>query len=210
MLRRPDHYYARRLVRAGRGKHITMENMTAVTDTAADEREVEQTTETADALEAKPTPKDAANANAKADRETDKPAAKGEDDPKDADGAGEYDADAEDTEDADDSAEVKALLAKQRATNREAQKLRDRAKTAEATIARYEACERAGLPLSMAKRLSGDTAEELDADAGELRKLLRIPSAPGAVIDDGIRRGDGADVHITEADHEKIGARIYR
>lgn len=49
---------------------------------------------------------------------------------------------------------------------------KSRADTAEAKLMRYEVAADKGLPLSSAKRLHGDTREEMEADADELKKLL--------------------------------------
>lgn len=58
---------------------------------------------------------------------------------------------------------------------RQARELDDAKKNAEQAaglVARYEAAETAGLPLSMAKRLIGATPEELAADAAQLAQTL--------------------------------------
>ncbi|MGO2665706.1 hypothetical protein, partial [Mycetocola reblochoni] len=55
---------------------------------------------------------------------------------------------------------------------RKAQKLRQRAKEAEAALARVTAAAEAGISPELAARLNGNTAEELQADAESLRELL--------------------------------------
>lgn len=121
----------------------------------------------------------------------------------------ETDDEPDDEEDAP-SLDLSKVLAKKRKTDRENKSLRTRVRAAEDTVLRYEACERNGLPLNLAKRLSGSTAEELDKDAAELMKLIGARRAPGLAPDDGKRRGDGDDSTVLETDHEKIGARMFR
>ena len=72
----------------------------------------------------------------------------------------------------------KRAIAAERAeteAERQARELDDAKKNAEQAaglVARYEAAETAGLPLSMAKRLIGATPEELAADAAQLAQTL--------------------------------------
>lgn len=71
-------------------------------------------------------------------------------------------------------AEKRATAAETEA-ERQARELDDAKKNAEQAaglVARYEAAETAGLPLSMAKRLIGATPEELAADAAQLAQTL--------------------------------------
>lgn len=77
------------------------------------------------------------------------------------------DGDDEDDE-ADESEGSDELLKKLRRKNTENRKLRERAKTAEATVLRYGVASEKGLPLTWAARLQGETKDELLADADEL------------------------------------------
>lgn len=67
-------------------------------------------------------------------------------------------------------------------------------KAAQAT--RYEAAEKAGLPLSLAARLNGSTLEEMVADAEQLKQLLAgaapTPDVPSTPKPDR-RQGGGTD-----------------
>lgn len=123
----------------------------------------------------------------------------------------ESEADEDDDEDvAAESAEDSALLKRLRRKNREAKGLRERATTAELKLAKYDVAVKVGLPLDLAARLQGSTAEELEADAEKLLELVgkktRIPGAPPVTGD---RQGDFRVTPETETDLSKIGARIY-
>lgn len=63
-------------------------------------------------------------------------------------------------------------LTEQQRTEKERDDARSDAAKYQATTARYEAAEAAGLPLSWAKRLVGSTAEELAADAKAMAEDL--------------------------------------
>ena len=101
--------------------------------------------------------------------------------------------------------------AEQRATaaeaevERQARELDDAKKNAEQAaglVARYEAAETAGLPLSMAKRLIGATPEELAADAAQLAQTLAAqPSGtPRADPSQGAgNTGSGRTTSVAEA-----------
>lgn len=73
--------------------------------------------------------------------------------------------------------------------------LEGRATTAELKLARYEIAADAGLPLKWAARLQGNTAEDLKADAANLKKELNLgdegeqeEGAGGSGFDGGVRR----------------------
>lgn len=123
----------------------------------------------------------------------------------------EPDEDEDDDEDvAAETGQDAALLKRLRRKNREAKGLRERATTAELKLAKYDVAAQTGLPLDLAMRLQGSTAEELTADAEKLLELVgkkhRIPGAPPATGD---RQGDFRVTPETETDLGKIGARIY-
>ena len=88
---------------------------------------------------------------------------------------------------------------------RQARELDDAKKNAEQAaglVARYEAAETAGLPLSMAKRLIGATPEELAADAAQLAQTLAAqPSGtPRADPSQGAgNTGSGRTTSVAEA-----------
>ena len=89
------------------------------------------------------------------------------------------DADEDSDEDDDDEdvagpSDDEAWRKRLRRKNREAKKLRDRAVSAEAELAKYKAAEQTGLPLELAARLQGSTPEELAADAEKLLELSLI------------------------------------
>jgi DsbC/DsbD-like thiol-disulfide interchange protein len=121
---------------------------------------------------------------------------------------------ADDEDDDDDvvaeSEGTKDLLKKLRKKNRESKGLRERATTAELKLAKYDVAAQTGLPLDLAMRLQGSTAEELTRDAETLLGLVgrkaRIPGAPPATGD---RQGGFRANPDSETDLGKIGARIY-
>lgn len=101
-------------------------------------------------------------------------------------------------------AEKRATAAETEA-ERQARELDDAKKNAEQAaglVARYEAAETAGLPLSMAKRLIGATPEELAADAAQLAQTLAAqPSGtPRADPSQGAgNTGSGRTTSVAEA-----------
>ncbi|AHI04378.1 hypothetical protein CFAL_12020 (plasmid) [Corynebacterium falsenii DSM 44353] len=118
----------------------------------------------------------------------------------------------DDDDDEDDSPrdeDIQKLIRKNRKTNRENQKLRERATAAEHKLAQFMAAQETGLPADMALRLQGSTPEELKADAEKLKELFSNRRfVPGGLPGDGVRFGsDEGD--STETDLTKIGARIY-
>ncbi|MFT3661987.1 MAG: hypothetical protein QM809_11455 [Gordonia sp. (in: high G+C Gram-positive bacteria)] len=88
-------------------------------------------------------------------------------------------------EDANKTTEQKATEA--------AQVQADAAAKAIRTANQYEAAEKAGLPLSWAKRLAGDTPEELAADAALLKKDVDAQASAGHRTDGAGTTGDKAD-----------------
>lgn len=67
-----------------------------------------------------------------------------------------------------------------------------------------------GLPLALAKRLSGGTREELIADAEELVKIAGGgPARPRKPVE-ALRAGGEGDREPEETDLQKIGARMFR
>lgn len=67
-----------------------------------------------------------------------------------------------------------------------------------------------GLPLALAKRLSGGTREELIADAEELVKIAGGgPVRPRKPVE-ALRAGGEGDREPEETDLQKIGARMFR
>lgn len=101
------------------------------------------------------------------------------------------DGDDEDEDDeADESAGSDELLKKIRRKNAENRKLRDRAKTAEAKVLRYEVAAKKDLPLAWAARLQGETKDELLADADELLAAIGHKPLLNSQPNDGAARGD--------------------
>lgn len=92
---------------------------------------------------------------------------------------------------------------------------RDQAKTDAASnrslVHRYEAAEAAGLPLSWARRLVGDTPEALEEDAKRMKADLDERSKPGAPRNDpsqGGGRGDGGSAtSVSSAKEEYLERR---
>lgn len=122
---------------------------------------------------------------------------------------------ADDEEDDDDveseSDRSDGLLKKLRKKNREAKGLRDRATAAELKSLQYEAADKTGLPLSMAARLQGSTAEELQKDAESLKELIGKKNlVPGARPDTGERQGGFKVRPEDETDLDTIASRIYQ
>lgn len=123
----------------------------------------------------------------------------------------------ESTEDEDDDEDVvaesegtKDLLKKLRKKNRESKGLRERATTAELKLAKYDVAAQTGLPLDLAMRLQGSTAEELQQDAETLLGLVGKKNlVPGGLPVTGDRQGDFEAKPENETDLGKIGARIY-
>lgn len=70
-----------------------------------------------------------------------------------------------------------AKLTDQQRLEAERDEYRSKADSAGATLAKYEAAEAAGIPLTWAKRLTGSTPEELLADAKSIKEQL-APSGP--------------------------------
>lgn len=68
-----------------------------------------------------------------------------------------------------------------------------------ATMARYDAAEKAGIPIAHADRLKGDTVEALAADAAEFAKSLALPknqNRPSAAPRRPVPKvGGGIDAH---------------
>lgn len=114
--------------------------------------------------------------------------------------------DEDDDESDDDSQGSTDLLKKLRRKNKENEGLRSRALTAEVKLLRYEAAEKAGLPLNVAARLQGSTAEELAKDAETLKELLGLKSPIHDSPRDGARRGSAKD-EVPNLD--EIGKRMY-
>jgi hypothetical protein len=73
---------------------------------------------------------------------------------------------------------------------KQAKEANDRAEKAERAALRQQAAIKHQLTPDLAKRLQGDTENELDADAAELAKLL-TPKAPGPDPSQGSRAGQG-------------------
>ncbi|RAV34250.1 hypothetical protein [Corynebacterium heidelbergense] len=148
-----------------------------------------------------PTPKDVAEATTDSGDESDE-------DEQDTDDSGDADSDGDSDQSPED---VKKLLAKIRKSNREAQKLRERATNAERELGQLRAAMQTGLPLEMATRLRGSTPEELKQDAESLLQVVSSRRrAPGWGPDDGVWRGDGrATRPEDELDLDKVGSRIY-
>ena len=65
-----------------------------------------------------------------------------------------------------------AQMTEQQRIETRASQAEERASRAERQVAQYAAAAKAGLPLDLAARLQGNTAEELDADAEQLKNLL--------------------------------------
>lgn len=109
-------------------------------------------------------------------------------------------------EDPDDPKKLAAALRRVRS---EAKNLRTRAKAAERVAAQYEAAAEAGLALTWATRLQGDTPEQIKADAVTLVKAVGT-AAPSlrALPDDGIDRS-GSQGPAEENDLGAIGSRMY-
>ena len=70
-----------------------------------------------------------------------------------------------------------AKLTDQQRLEAERDEYRSKADSAGATLAKYEAAEAAGIPLTWAKRLTGSTSEELLADAKSIKEQI-TPSGP--------------------------------
>lgn len=123
----------------------------------------------------------------------------------DADSSEESEGD-EDPEDEADEADGSGVARALRKKNRENQKLRQRAQTAELKARQYEAAAQVGLPLDVAKRLTGNTLEELIKDAEELKQLIggRVPG-----IRDTPRDESKPTAPTKPVDLAKIGAKIY-
>lgn len=99
-----------------------------------------------------------------------------------------------------------AKLSDQQRLEKERDEARSMADTATAKAARYEAAEAAGIPLSWAKRLTGDTPEELLADAKSIKEQL----PPNAPKPDPSQGGSGGRTGNTLADAaEDYRARKY-
>lgn len=81
------------------------------------------------------------------------------------------------------------------------EKERDDAKSAHtqasSQLARYEAAEKAGLPLSWAKRLVGSTPDELESDAKAIKADLDAKSKPGTPRPDGSAGAGGTERSTT-------------
>lgn len=77
----------------------------------------------------------------------------------------------------------------------------ERGKTASltSTVARYEAAEKAGIPLSWAKRLVGATAEELEADAKTVADQLKTSTGPRPDPSQGGGGGSGQAGSVQDA-----------
>lgn len=71
-----------------------------------------------------------------------------------------------------------AQLSEQEKAAKRAAEAEDRASKAEKRAMRFEAAQKAGLDLSLAGRLQGETAEELEADAKSLLTLVGTKTAP--------------------------------
>lgn len=115
----------------------------------------------------------------------------------------------DDEDDSPRDEDIQKLIRKNRKTNRENQKLRERATAAEHKLAQFMAAQETGLPADMALRLQGSTPEELKADAEKLKEFFSNRRfVPGGLPSDGVRfgsdEGDSAETDLT-----KIGARIY-
>ncbi|WP_018297176.1 hypothetical protein [Corynebacterium lubricantis] len=131
----------------------------------------------------------------------------GQDDADDSVSDDESDDDDDSGEESDD---VKHLRRQMKRKNTENKKLRERARTAERKAMQYEAVVETGLPFEMAKRLQGDTLEEMKADAKSLADSFGPRGfVPGAFPDDGVRRGEVQAGSDNETDLAKIGERIY-
>ena len=118
------------------------------------------------------------------------------------------DSDEDDVDSDDDrlNAKVRRQL---KAKNRENRRLRERATSAEAKALRYEVAEKAGLSLTLAKRLTGSTEDELVADAAALIEDFGIQGrvSPSNLPDNGDdRRGDRRSL---PTDLDATASRIY-
>lgn len=89
--------------------------------------------------------------------------------------------------------EAEKLGAQQRA-EQERDDARSKLTVAETKVAQYEAAEKAGLPLTWAKRLVGSTAAELEADAKAIAADLPAPKgSPTPKPDPSQGKGSGHD-----------------
>ncbi len=153
------------------------------------------------------------------------------DDKADAKGADKGEANASDDAEDFDAERAKAKIAKanneaknlrQRikeleSTNEESAKLisdrdahRNRADLAEAEVTRLKVALRLGLTEVQAKRLVGDTEEELEADAKELLAAFGAPKAPGTKPTPKLRSGAEPDAEPEEMDPAKLAAKYGR
>lgn len=128
------------------------------------------------------------------------------------DGDNDDDEDSDDGEDLnedDDRLDVK-VRRQLKAKNRENKRLRERATAAELKALKYEVAEKAGLPLNVAKRLTGATEDELIDDAASLIEDFGLQGrvSPSNLPNNGDegragRRGNVAD------DLDTVAGRIY-
>lgn len=125
----------------------------------------------------------------------------------------------------DEAWDPKRAMRKIQKLNRENAALREKASTTEteknqtgekvtaleAANLRYEVALDLGLPKALAKRLTGDTLEEIQADAEELLGLVSPTNKPVTQKPTVRLRGGGApDQEPEETDLDKIGARMMR
>lgn len=102
------------------------------------------------------------------------------------------------------------------AEEKEAEKVRTlegRATTAESQVARLTVALKKGLTLSQAKRLVGETEEELEADADELLETFGKPEerkAPAGKPKEKLKGGGSPSEEPQETDPAKLAARIRR
>lgn len=97
----------------------------------------------------------------------------------------------------------------------EAQKAAEaRAQAAERELARARVALRKGLPEALAKRLVGDTEEEMEADAEELLATLKKDEEEGdtslRLPREKLRSGAKADAEPEETDPRKLAATVPR
>lgn len=126
--------------------------------------------------------------------------------------------------DSDEAWDPKRAMRKIQKLNREAASLREKASTAESNATeksekvtaleaanlRYEVALDLGLPKALAKRLTGDTLEEIQADAEELLALVTPSNKPVTQKPSVRLRGGGApDEEPEETDVRKLGERMF-